>query len=190
MGDVNHDGIEDVVIGTALANNCGGPDSSVYAFDGDTGADLWRYPLTDQNSYVKVVTDANGDGKKDVVVSGQENRFVLLSGADGSVLAQESFPNGSGTAQQGEFNNAAGGDILTSSGNSIYALSFAQSVTPDNNPPARPILISPADEAVIDVSSSILLKSGAFSDPDGDAQAELTWKLERADWASPWDHSR
>jgi len=186
LGDVNHDGIEDVVIGTVLANNCGGTDSSVYAFDGFTGAEvrlLWSYSLTDQNSYVKVVADANGDGKKDVVVSGQENRLVLLSGADGSVLAQESFPNGSGTVQPGEFNNAAGGDILTSMGNSIYAISLTGVL--GNDPPAKPTPLSPADEAVFADSTSIKLKSSAFSDPEGDAQTGLTWTLVRADSKEP-----
>lgn len=186
LGDVNGDTIEDVVIGTALINNCGGSDSSVYVFDGFAGAEdrvLWTYPLTDQNSYVTVVEDADGDGIKDVAVAGQMDSLLLLSGADGSVLDQESFPSGSGTVQPGEFNNAAGGDILTNSGNSVYALSFS-GVT-RNDPPAKPTLLNPADEAVFGDSTSIMLKSSTFSDPEGDAQTGLTWTLVRVDSEEP-----
>jgi hypothetical protein len=186
LGDANGDSIEDVVIGTALINNCGSSDSSVYAFDGFAGADdrvLWTYALTDQNSYVTVVEDADGDGVKDVAVAGQMGSLLLLSGVDGSVLDQESFPSGSGTVQSGEFNNAAGGDMLTSAGNSVYALSFTGAL--GNEPPATPALLSPADEAVFGDSTSIKLKSSAFSDPEGDAQTGVTWTLVRADSEAP-----
>ena len=132
---------------------------------------------------MKVIPDADGDGIKDVAVAGQMDSLLLLSGADGSVLARESFPNGSGTVQPGEFNNFAGDDMLTSMGNSIYALSFTGLL--GNEPPARPAQISPADEAVFADSTSIMLKSSAFSDPEGDAQTGLTWTLVRADSEEP-----
>ncbi|RKZ11118.1 hypothetical protein DRQ32_06490, partial [bacterium] len=178
LGDVNGDTIEDVVIGTA--GTCGGSDSSVYAFDGFAGADdrlLWSYVLTDQDSYVKVVPDTNGDGKKDVIVSGQSDKLVLLSGVDGSLLSQESFPNGSGTVQPGEFNNKAGGDMLSNWGNSIFALSG----TPQNSPPATPVPKTPSDEARIDKDTAVTLQASDFSDPEGDAHNTSYWEVERFD---------
>ncbi len=77
-----------------------------------------------------------------------------------------------GAAAGSVLGDAAGGDILTNSGNSVYALSFS-GVT-RNDPPAKPTLLNPADEAVFGDSTSIMLKSSAFSDPEGDAQTGLT----------------
>ncbi|MBW2676150.1 MAG: right-handed parallel beta-helix repeat-containing protein [Deltaproteobacteria bacterium] len=182
LGDVNGDTIEDVVIGTA--GTCGGSDSSVYAFDGFAGADdrlLWSYVLTDQDSYVKVVPDTNGDGKKDVIVSGKSDKLVLLSGVDGSLLSQESFPNGSGTVQPGEFNNKVGGDMLSNWGNSIFALSFPPSGTPQNSMPVTPVPKTPSDEAIIDEGTAVTLQASDFSDPDGDAHNTSYWEVERFD---------
>ncbi|MEN8245726.1 MAG: hypothetical protein ABFS43_12590 [Thermodesulfobacteriota bacterium] len=185
IGDINGSGYDDIVMGSAFINGVGGTDYKVYALEGNPGAGtrvIWSYDVG-ENSYVKVVSDADGDGEKDVAVAGQMDSLLLLSGADGSVLAQESFPNGSGTVQPGEFNNAAGDDMLTSMGSGIYALSFTEIL--GNDRPARPTLISPADEAVFGDSTSIKLKSSAFSDPEDDAQAGSTWTLVRADSEEP-----
>jgi hypothetical protein len=186
LGDVSGDGIEDVVIGTAssASNPCGGSDSSVYALEGNPGAStrvIWTYPLADQNSYVKVIRDTNGDGKRDVVVTGQMDSMLILSGADGSVLQQESFPNGSGIAKLADFNSALGVDILTSVGSSIYALSFAESGA--NSPPAVPATVSPPDEGVVDetTAQTLNLEASSFTDPDGDAHAKSYWEVERFD---------
>lgn len=185
VGDINGSGYDDIVMGSAFINGVGGSDYKVYALEGKPDAGtrvIWSYDVG-ENSYVKVIADADGDDIKDVAVAGQADRLVLLSGADGSVLVQESFPNGSGTVQPGEFNNVSGDDMLTSMGSGIYALSFTGIL--GNKLPARPTLISPADEAIFADSTSIKLKSSAFSDPDGDAQAGVTWRLVRADSEEP-----
>jgi len=185
VGDVNGSGFEDIVTGSAFINDVGGTDYNVYVLEGNPSAGnrvVWSYDVGG-NCYVQVVADGDGDGVKDVAVAGQMDSLLLLSGADGSVLARESFPNGSGTAQLGEFDNATGSDMLTSAGNSVYALSFTGAL--GNEPPAIPALLGPADEAVFGDSRSIILKSSVFSDPEGDVQTGMTFTLVRADSDEP-----
>jgi len=76
----------------------------------------------DQNSYVKVMDDVNGDGKKDVIVTGGNQKVMILSGVDGTSIFEETFDGGTGTAQLGEYNNAPGDEILTSVGNVVHAI--------------------------------------------------------------------
>ena len=125
LGDINGDGFDDIVIGSYYDNVSGGTDYKVYALEGDPGAtsrEIWSYDLVDKNSYVKVVLDITGDGKKDVIVTGSNEKVLALSGADGALIWEEPFTGATGIAQIGEFDGTAGEDMLTNVGNVIYAL--------------------------------------------------------------------
>ncbi len=182
IGDVNNSGFEDIAIGSYFINNVGGTDYSVYALEGDPNAAtrvVWSYDVG-QNNYVKAIGDINNDGIKDVIVTGSHSELLVLNGADGTILTQVSFLSGSGGAQMGEFNNAAGDDILTSMGTLVYALSLVPADVPPNNPPATPVPTSPLDEAVLPEGAVTLIAS-SFNDPDGDDHAETIWEVWRAD---------
>ncbi len=62
------------------------------------------------------------------------------------------------------------------------------SVPPDNHPPDTPVGISPGDEAVFEEGTAIL-RSGTFSDPDGDEHEKTQWFLRRADRANAFSES-
>lgn len=124
LGDINGDGFDDIVIGSYYINSSGGTDYKVYALEGDPNAttrEIWSYDLVDKNSYVKVVQDINGDGKKDVIVTGGNEKVLALSGADGALIWEEPFAGPTGAAQIGEFDGTAGEDMLTNVGNVVYA---------------------------------------------------------------------
>ena len=126
LGDVNSSGFEDIVLGSAFINGYGGTDYKVYALEGDPNAVsrvIWSYDFIDESHYVKTIADVNSDGNKDVIITTPTNgRQIVLSGVDGAVLSQSAFTGGLGPVQLGEFNNSAGEDFLTNSGNVVYAL--------------------------------------------------------------------
>ena len=94
-GDVNNDGIPDVIVG-ARRNDSGGPNSGrVYAYNGINGASFWEFDGPaggdEVGSAVDGVGDVNGDGRSDVVVSsflkaGERGRVWVLSGLDGDIV--------------------------------------------------------------------------------------------------------
>ncbi len=70
LADVNGDGKLDVIVGTQAVSQFGGSTSrgSVYAFDGSTGAQLWRV-TTGSVVGAPVAADLTGKGYADVVVT-------------------------------------------------------------------------------------------------------------------------
>jgi hypothetical protein len=92
-GDLNGDGIPDLLVGARDAPGPGGP-GAVYAFSGKNGRPLWRTdaPATGGqfgSFFVSSLPDLTGDGVPDVYVgdyadSAGSGRPVVLSGSDGS----------------------------------------------------------------------------------------------------------
>lgn len=159
LGDVTGDGYEDIVIGSYYVNNSGGTDYKVYALEGDPGAttrEIWSYDLVDKNSYVKVVQDINGDGKKDVIVIGGNEKVLALSGADGALIWEEPFTGPTGAAQIGEFDGTAGEDMLTNVGYVVYALSLTSISAPvcdiKANGEDGPLVVMPGENVDVTVS--------------------------------------
>jgi hypothetical protein len=83
-GDVNNDGVTDII--TATATGVG----HVKVFDGVTGGEIFSFmPFSGFPSGLHVATgDLNGDGKSDIVVGvdSGSSHVMAFSGADGSVL--------------------------------------------------------------------------------------------------------
>ena len=84
-GDVNGDGIPDLIVGAWRDDNNGsasvfsGSDGSVlYTFNGDSTHELFGLSVSGAG-------DVNGDGRADLIVGGS-NSARVLSGSDGSVL--------------------------------------------------------------------------------------------------------
>lgn len=86
IGDLDHDGINDIVAGTWA--------SRVFAFSGATGDTIWIGILPGTTYVMKLATldDVNGDGTPDVAVGSWDSRAFVLSGKDGTQIW--AFPTG------------------------------------------------------------------------------------------------
>lgn len=120
-GDVNGDGIDDVIVGAPRTD----PESrsnagSAYVYSGATGALLWRFDGEKDSDSLGVVSgagDIDGDGFEDVVVGApdahRENRLYtgsayVLSGRTGALIWQIN-----GSASEGRLGSSASaaGDV-------------------------------------------------------------------------------
>jgi len=83
-GDINNDGYDDVIVGTAWG------DRSITAFSGKTGISLWETPLNGPVFAVKGVEDFTGDGIPDAVAGASnmnetEGRMFGINGSNGAI---------------------------------------------------------------------------------------------------------
>lgn len=81
VGDVNGDGVDDVVTGTG---NGGGPHVRVFNADGAVIGQFFAYGSTERHGVVVAVADTDRDGVSEIIVSpgpgGSEARVMNLSG--------------------------------------------------------------------------------------------------------------
>ncbi len=147
-GDLDHDGVPDLVLGDALATLPSGANvGGVVAFSGATGTVLWMaHGSADADSMgwnVGAAGDANADGTPDVLGQAWQYKppfsgpgYVrLLSGVDGSLIREwvgafpgaASFGHGLGTI--GDFNGDGHDDQLvgelSENGGAVYLYSGA-----------------------------------------------------------------
>jgi len=82
LGDVNGDGVDDIVVGTR--------DKNVYVFEGNgTGTQdttIWAYETGGEIQSTPAVVDLNNDNKQDVVIASDDVNVYALSGATGLPL--------------------------------------------------------------------------------------------------------
>ena len=117
VGDVNGDGIKDLIVGAQTTNG------HVKVFDGSTG-DLLQsfYAFPGFNGMVNVgAADVNGDGFADVLVTASDlnGHVKAFSGQDSSLLASFfAFPGffGTTTVTGADFNNSGHDQIVVGAG--------------------------------------------------------------------------
>jgi hypothetical protein len=82
IADLNGDGVNDVLAGTWTSTG------NVYALSGVSGAPIWTAPIGSFQYIMRLVAldDVDGDGYEDVAVGSWDNRAVVLSGVDGSLV--------------------------------------------------------------------------------------------------------
>jgi len=116
IGDINNDGIPDVVVGSW--------DKKIYALRGDNGSLLWSYTTGDAVLSSPAIGDINNDGIPDVVVGSDDYKIYALRGDNGSLLWSYTTGNYFRSSPAiGDINNDEIPDVVVGSWDSkIYAL--------------------------------------------------------------------
>jgi len=122
VGDVNHDGNQDVLVRTAAAPSM----VYVYLGNGKGGFSLAGSYVTGNSVYGNnhgfTLADLRGDGKLDIVATNRDDNTisVLLGNGDGTFKPQASYPTGTSTAPVdlavGDFNKDGHLDVATVDG--------------------------------------------------------------------------
>lgn len=123
-GDVDGDGIDDIITGTGIG---GGP--RIRVFSGATGQvirDFFAFEDTFRGGIFVAAGDVDGDGKADVIVGAEVGggpRISTFSGADGSILnnffAFDPNQRGGTRVAAGDFNGDGLADIVASTGQGV-----------------------------------------------------------------------
>ena len=97
VGDVNGDGIDDIIIGSAYASGSGlSKNGQVSIYSGLSGALLHKLTGTSNDEglgwSVTGVGDQNGDSFDDFAAGSKQNKVYVYSGADGSLMQTYTGP--------------------------------------------------------------------------------------------------
>jgi len=135
-GDVNNDGVIDVIVGAPNSDINGTNSGSATVFSGATGDALYHFngdsAYNHLGSAVSGAGDVNNDGYADVIVSSKDNDAdaeiapgvaIVFSGADGSILhmlSSGSYNNdnfASSVSGAGDINNDGFADVIVGAPN-------------------------------------------------------------------------
>jgi hypothetical protein len=180
-GDLNGDGIGDFV---ATASGAFGGAGAAYAFDGGTGALLYRVPNPDPvqlSSFgfgAAEVGDVNGDGAGDFQIGAPRfdegaladvGRSYIISGASGAVIHTLLNPEPAAGDRfgQADADNIAMGDITGDGRPDIYVDSFLADDPPS---PASPPLPNAGKAHLFDGATGAYIRTLRDSAPEGNAQ--------------------
>ena len=139
IADVDADGFEDVIVGTAWG------DRSIVALSGKTGQQIWKHSTTNYGGggwvyQVDASTDFNGDDIPDVLAAAGNNqdnngprRAYCLNGTDGTVI-WEAFLGGAGFSVIAieDINGDAIPDALAGCSNPAETQGFAKAIDGSN----------------------------------------------------------
>ncbi len=139
IADINGDGFEDVLVGTAWG------DRSIVALSGKTGQQIWKHNTSNYGGggwvyQVDASTDYNGDGIPDVLAAAGNNqdnngprRVYCLNGTDGAVL-WEAFMGGAAFAVIAikDINGDGIPDALAGCSNPTETQGFAKAIDGSN----------------------------------------------------------
>lgn len=85
VADLNNDGVLDIVMGAAKAENKA-TDQGILAIDGKTGDLLWQQKAKDQVFGSATFYDITDDGISDVFIGGRSPNLKALDGSNGKVI--------------------------------------------------------------------------------------------------------
>lgn len=136
--DLNSDGVLDIVMG-AGKNEYQQTDMGVVAFDGKTGALLWKHGAPDQVYGSPTFLDITGDSVHDVFIGGRSPQLMALDGKTGNLLWEyhhdqyKSHPilqyaryNFNNSVLVPDQNNDGHHDLLTINGGNSYANPYSE----------------------------------------------------------------
>jgi len=194
-GDVNHDGVADVIFGAPLYSASTQTQGRVYVLSGSNGATIWNIAgsstTTDREygEHTAGVGDVNGDGYDDFVhtqygTAGSNGVLTWRSGQTGSVIRNtcvgpETYPSGclssmgSGLAAQSSIANL--GDV---NGDNVPDIAIATASTGPTNSVQIVIIRSGASDSVIRILPTSLSDGKSqvvknVGDINGDGVADL-----------------
>jgi outer membrane protein assembly factor BamB len=178
IGDINNDGIPDVVVGSE--------DRKIYALRGDNGSLLWSYTTGNRVYSSPAIGDINNDGIPDVVVGSWDRKIYALRGDNGSLLWSYTTGNlVSSSPAIGDINNDGIPDVVVGSWDyKIYALrgdngSLLWSYTTGNRVYSSPAIGDINNDGIPDVVvGSWDYKIYALRGDNG----SLLWSYTTGDW--------
>ena len=134
VGDVNDDGVDDVMVGAESSNFAGNLSGRVYVYSGATGALIRTLEAEGANdrfgSGTAGTDDVTGDGVPDLIVGARgagpqgRGRVYVYSGATGTLAFPPLDPIGNGASGLGQFFVAGVGDVNNDGTPDIYGGDF------------------------------------------------------------------